>query len=73
MKRQGRMQAHQLEKFASFLEDHPSFSPMLTGEDALVCGFQAGGSFLYIEADRHSTGVRRAGNGNPAARVTKGE
>jgi hypothetical protein len=40
------MQAHQLETFARFLEEPPSFSPMLTGENALVCGFQAGGSFL---------------------------
>jgi len=48
MKRQGTMQAHQLEKFARFLEEHPGFSPLLMGEDALVCGFQVGGSFLRI-------------------------
>ncbi len=49
MKRQGTMQAHQIEKFARFLEEHPGFSPLLMGEDALVCGFQVGGSFLRIE------------------------
>ena len=49
MKRQGTMQAHPLETFARFLEEHPGFSPLLMGEDALVCGFQVGGSFLRIE------------------------
>jgi len=49
MKRQGLMQAHQLEKFARFLDEHPGFSPLLIGQDALVCGFQMGGSFLGIE------------------------
>jgi hypothetical protein len=49
MQRQGTMQAHQIEKFARFLEEHPGFSPLLMGEDALVCGFQVGGSFLRIE------------------------
>jgi hypothetical protein len=49
MKRQGIMQAHQLEQFAGFLEEHPGFSPLLMGQDALVCGFQVGGSYLRIE------------------------
>ncbi len=49
MKRQATMQAHQIEKFARFLEEHPGFSPLLMGEDALVCGFQVGGSYLRIE------------------------
>ena len=49
MKRQATMQAHQLETFARFLEEHPDFSPLLMGQDALVCGFQVGGSFLRIE------------------------
>lgn len=49
MKRQGTMQAYQIEKFARFLEEHPGFSPLLMGEDALVCGFQVGGSLLRIE------------------------
>ena len=48
MKRQT-MQAHQLETFARFLGEHPGFSPLLMGEDALVCGFQVGGSYLRIE------------------------
>ena len=43
------MQAHQLEPFARFLEDHPGFSPYLVGEDALVGGFQVGGSYLLID------------------------
>ena len=50
MKRQGTMQAQRLEKFARFLEEHPGFSPLLTGEDALVCGFQVGSSYLGIVA-----------------------
>jgi len=49
MKRQGTMQAQQIETFARFLEEHPGFSPLLMGEDALVCGFQVGGSYLRIE------------------------
>jgi hypothetical protein len=43
------MQAEQIEPFAHFLEEHPGFSPLLTGEDALVCGFQVGGCFLRID------------------------
>lgn len=49
MKKQALMQTQQLEPFAQFLEEHPGFSPLLIGRDALVCGFQAGGSFLSIE------------------------
>jgi hypothetical protein len=48
MKRQATMQTHQLENFARFLEEHPGFSPLLMGQDALVCGFQVGGSYLQI-------------------------
>jgi len=47
--KEGTMQAHQLEAFARFLEEHPGFSPLLMGQDALVCGFQVCGSFLRIE------------------------
>lgn len=43
------MQADRLEPFAHFLEEHPGFSPLLIGEDALVCGFQVGGCFLRID------------------------
>jgi hypothetical protein len=83
MKRQGTMHAHQLEKFARFLEEHPGFSPLLIGEDALLCGFQVGGSLLRIEelerliappaAVRCATGGAAAGpvgcpcNGQPIA------
>ena len=49
MKRQATMQTHQLATFARFLEEHPGFSPLLLGEDALVCGFQVGGSLLSID------------------------
>ena len=49
MKKHGIILAHRLEAFVRFLEEHPSFSPLLMGEDALVCGFQVGGSFLRIE------------------------
>jgi hypothetical protein len=49
MKTQAMMHADQLEKFAHFLDEHPGFSPELTGENALVCGFHIGGCFLTIE------------------------
>jgi hypothetical protein len=49
MKKPVIMQAHQLEPFARFLEDHPGFSPYLVGADALVGGFQVGGSYLLID------------------------
>ena len=49
MKRQDTLQAHQLEEFAQFLEDHPGFSPVLSGEDAFVYGFRIGTCSLSIE------------------------
>ncbi len=48
MKIPGTLQAYQLETFARFLEEHPGFSPLLLGPDALVCGFQVGGACLAI-------------------------
>lgn len=48
MKRSEFMHLYQLEMFAPFLEEHPGFSPVLIGEDALVCGFQIGGSYVSI-------------------------
>ncbi len=48
MKKHQLLQAAQLEKFARFLDEHPSFSPMLNGEDAAVYGFQVGECFLMI-------------------------
>jgi len=42
------MQRHQLETFARFLEEHPGFSPILVGEDALVCSFEIGGTHVSI-------------------------
>jgi len=43
------MHAHQLEQFARFLAEHPRFSPILVGEDAVVCGFQVGDCYLRID------------------------
>jgi hypothetical protein len=43
------MHSDQMKPFADFLEEHPGFSPLLTGEDGLVCGFQVGGCFLRID------------------------
>jgi hypothetical protein len=43
------MQADQLKPFAVFLEEHPGFSPLLMGEDALVYGFQVGDCHLQID------------------------
>lgn len=36
-------------KLARFLEEHPSFSPLLKGDDAVVFGFQVGECFLTLE------------------------
>jgi hypothetical protein len=43
------MHARQLEKVARFLDEHPCFSPLLIGQDALACGFQVGECFLAID------------------------
>ena len=48
MKRLTAMRADQLEAFAGFLEGHPAFSPVLYGEDGLVCGFFVGKCFLTL-------------------------
>jgi hypothetical protein len=48
MKWQGTMQPSQMEKFAGFLEEHPGFSPELISEEAVVCGFHLGESFLTV-------------------------
>lgn len=36
------------EDTAQFLDNHPGFSPVLSGEDAVICGFQVGQCFLSI-------------------------
>jgi len=41
------MSTGQLEKFARFLEMHPSFCPELK-ENGAICGFRVGGCFLSI-------------------------
>jgi hypothetical protein len=52
MNRQESMQARRLEKFARFLDEHPGFSPLLLGEDAVVCGFRVGETgFTIVEMD----------------------
>jgi len=48
MKTHERMRRDQLRQFAQFLEEHPAFSPLLIGEDAMVYGFQVGNCFLMI-------------------------
>ena len=52
------MQMHQLEVFAPFLEEHPGFSPLLIGEDAQVCGFQIGGSYVSVGELERIVGAR---------------
>ena len=50
MKMQGTMQAHQLQKFAPVSwKTTLGFHRCCFGEDALVCGFQVGESFLGID------------------------
>ncbi len=43
------MRADQVGKFGRFLDEHPGFSPELIGENAYVCGFRVGESFLSVE------------------------
>jgi hypothetical protein len=49
MERLTAIPAPQLERFARFLDEHPGFSPVLVGENALVRGFQVGGSNLTLD------------------------
>jgi hypothetical protein len=37
-----------LDESAQFLDDHPGFSPVLSGDDAVICGFQVRECFLSI-------------------------
>ena len=66
MQRYEFIQPHQLEPVARFLEEHPGFSPILIGEDALVRGFQIGGTYITIQeleriiANRRPVEVQRA-------------
>jgi len=48
MRRPVTMQAHHWEPFVRFLDEHPGFSPLLLGEEVLVCGFQVGGCIVGI-------------------------
>ncbi len=48
MKTSANIRAGQLEIFARFLEEHPGFSPLLQGEDAVVFGFQTGHCVLTL-------------------------
>jgi hypothetical protein len=36
------------ERLVRFLDEHPGLSPLLTGEDAVVYGFEAGAWFLSL-------------------------
>ncbi len=48
MKWQGAMRISQIEKITRYLEQHPNFSPELVSEEAVVCGFHLGESFLTV-------------------------
>jgi hypothetical protein len=48
MKTPGTLKTYQWE-LAHFLAEHPSFSPLLKGEDAAVFGFQVGECFLTLD------------------------
>jgi hypothetical protein len=43
------MRTDQAGKFARFLDEHPGFSPDLTGENADVCGFRVGECLLSVD------------------------
>jgi len=45
---QSTMSAGQLEKFARFLEMHPSFYPELNEENGVISGFRVGGCLLSV-------------------------
>ena len=66
MKSQETMQAHQLERFAHFLEEHPDFSPLLMGEGAAVYGFRVGNSYLGVAALEKIIGTMPAFNAEQA-------
>jgi len=63
------MQAQQLETFVRFLEEHPDFSPLLMGEDALVYGFQVGCSYLNVDAMEELIATRPHFDAQQAARL----
>ncbi len=67
MKRQGAMQARQLEPAALFLEEHPGFSPELQGPDAIVRGFRLGGCFITLAEMEGLIAVRPLFNASEAA------
>ena len=48
MKTPAILRADQLERFAKFLDEHPGFSPLLQGDDAVIFGFQTGDCFLTL-------------------------
>ena len=48
MKTPGTLQTYQWE-LVHFLEEHPSFSPLLKGENAAVFGFQVGECLLTLD------------------------
>ena len=39
---------YDLGELARFLDEHPGFSPLLTGADAILCGFRVGDCVLSI-------------------------
>jgi len=49
MKSRHSMTAKQLGELVQFVEEHPGFSPRLTGEDAILCGFEMGECVLSLE------------------------
>lgn len=40
--------AYELGELAQFLDEHPGFSPLLTGDDGILCGFRIGECVLLI-------------------------
>ena len=49
MKKHETIQSYRLERLAQFLEEHPSFSPQVSGEDTVIDGFQIGECFLTVD------------------------
>ena len=63
MKWQGAMRISQIGKFSRFLEEHPGFAPELVSEEAVVCGFHLGESFLTVgEMDKLASAEAQSPN-----------
>jgi hypothetical protein len=69
MKTSAIIPAHQLEQFAKFLDEHPGFSPLLQGDDAVIFGFQTGDCFLTLSEMERLVGAEPHFDAQQSARL----